>query len=180
MHRKILLPLLVLLVSSSICQEFLEGAQNQVESFRNEISQECPENCVSFYDGCNTCGCSEGRITFCTKMFCPEPNESKCLQYKQDLEDCPADCQVWNDGCNYCQCKEGKIQGCTKMYCEVKSEPKCVKSIGNEDEYSKRDKCPLDCSSWFDGCNNCRCSEGKILGCTRKHCQTYQEARCLQ
>jgi len=29
-----------------------------------------PQDCTSFYDGCNSCGAQNGRTTFCTMMYC--------------------------------------------------------------------------------------------------------------
>ena len=41
---------------------------------------------------------------------------------------------------------------------------------------------PVNCTSWFDGCNNCFVEDGKIGGCTRKFCpqEIMQESTCLQ
>lgn len=38
---------------------------------------------------------------------------------------------------------------------------------------------PLECESWFDGCNNCIVSEG-LLSCTKKFCENYEEPECLK
>ncbi|EDQ90607.1 uncharacterized protein MONBRDRAFT_31826 [Monosiga brevicollis MX1] len=50
-----------------------------------------PANCTSWFDGCNTCSVSaDGCIEYCTKRFCLEYQEPRCLCY--DCEDllCPA------------------------------------------------------------------------------------------
>lgn len=39
--------------------------------------------------------------------------------------------------------------------------------------------CTAGCSSWFDGCNTCRCVNGAIAGCTRKFCPVPQTPYCL-
>lgn len=39
---------------------------------------------------------------------------------------------------------------------------------------------PKDCTSWFDGCNNCSVENGKTTACTLMYCETYQEPKCLQ
>ena len=41
---------------------------------------------------------------------------------------------------------------------------------------------PINCVSWFDGCNNCSVSNGIIGACTRKYCTTDQlkSPRCLK
>jgi len=49
----------------------------------------CTNNCKTWYDGCNTCGCSN-KVEWCTKMFCSNPNkEVYCLEYmnSHDSED---------------------------------------------------------------------------------------------
>ena len=35
------------------------------------------------------------------------------------------------------------------------------------------------CNSYFDGCNTCTITDGKIAACTRKYCETPVEPRCL-
>merc|ERR1719433_2074230 len=100
----------------------------------------CEKGCISWNDGCNTCGCNDGKITYCTKRFCPKPykNEARCLKYgaEQGGDDdddgmakgkCPMDCSSWWNGCNRCTCQNGKIGGCTRMACKgKKSQPKCL------------------------------------------------------
>lgn len=41
---------------------------------------------------------------------------------------------------------------------------------------------PLDCNSWFDGCNTCQVKDGRILGCTKKVCKLNARIKpyCLQ
>ena len=39
---------------------------------------ECPKDCKTWYDGCNTCQCNDGKIGGCTKMFCPTPKQPYC------------------------------------------------------------------------------------------------------
>lgn len=36
-----------------------------------------------------------------------------------------------------------------------------------------------NCTSYFDGCNNCMIQSGQIGGCTRKYCETPTEPKCL-
>ena len=43
---------------------------------------ECPKNCTSWYNGCNTCQCKDGKIGGCTKMGCPTKKEPYCKKYK--------------------------------------------------------------------------------------------------
>ncbi|MFT4312660.1 MAG: Kazal-type serine protease inhibitor domain-containing protein [Candidatus Woesearchaeota archaeon] len=38
---------------------------------------------------------------------------------------------------------------------------------------------PSDCTTWFDGCNNCQVGEDGQLACTRMYCDELQEPQCL-
>ena len=48
-----------------------------------------PEDCESYFDGCNTCSLQkedpyyDGRMG-CTYMYCETPKEPKCLKYKTE------------------------------------------------------------------------------------------------
>ena len=41
---------------------------------------------------------------------------------------------------------------------------------------------PENCTSWFDGCNNCFVNDGKIGGCTRMYCapEMMKEPKCAK
>merc|ERR1712168_1590113 len=60
-----------------------------------------PEGGAFSIDGCNRCGCSEGKVTFCTMMACPE-------------DFCFID--YWKDPCNFCRCIDG-VGVCTEIGC---------------------------------------------------------------
>lgn len=50
------------------------------------IKKEIPNNCISWFDGCNTCGRSnDGGPMMCTLMACQEYDEPRCLEYVEDL-----------------------------------------------------------------------------------------------
>lgn len=38
-------------------------------------------NCISWYDGCNTCTVNNGRLGACTRMMCFREDTPRCLQY---------------------------------------------------------------------------------------------------
>ena len=40
-----------------------------------------PENCVSWFDGCNTCSVNNGMLGGCTRMMCFREDTPRCLQY---------------------------------------------------------------------------------------------------
>ncbi len=49
----------------------------------------CPRNCVSWYDGCNTCACQNGRTTSCTRRYCKRKTSSRCLKrYTKPIKNC--------------------------------------------------------------------------------------------
>ncbi|KAK9743920.1 Pacifastin inhibitor (LCMII) [Popillia japonica] len=47
-------------------------AVNEARSLPQGGGQTCNNPGGTFYDGCNTCGCSpQGTVTFCTLRYCP-------------------------------------------------------------------------------------------------------------
>ena len=40
-----------------------------------------PQNCVSWFDGCNTCSANNGVLGGCTRMMCFREDTPRCLQY---------------------------------------------------------------------------------------------------
>lgn len=47
-----------------------------------------PMDCVAFYDGCNSCGATNGKTTFCSMMYCmPEyTRQPYCTKFKDGRE----------------------------------------------------------------------------------------------
>jgi hypothetical protein len=45
------------------------------------VPNHIPSNCVSWYDGCNTCTTQNGIIGGCTRMMCFREDTPRCLQY---------------------------------------------------------------------------------------------------
>lgn len=82
--------------------------------------------CKSYFDGCNTCFVSDGKIGWCTKMYCENPEEPKCLVEQENNIDL-GKCESYFDGCNNCSVVDWKLSACTLMYCETPTEPKCLK-----------------------------------------------------
>ena len=52
--------------------DFFECVENQVT---------IPENCATFYDGCNTCQVRNGEPEICTLMYCYTTNTPYCMSY---------------------------------------------------------------------------------------------------
>ena len=40
-----------------------------------------PDNCATWFDGCNTCSVNNGQLGACTLMYCHTNNEAKCTSY---------------------------------------------------------------------------------------------------
>ena len=43
-----------------------------------------PDNCVTWYDGCNTCQVRNGRADICTLMYCFQQAEPYCMHFTTD------------------------------------------------------------------------------------------------
>jgi len=50
------------------------------------ISKKIPNNCASWYDGCNTCTVRKGKVNMCTIMMCIRQGPSYCKSYHTDDE----------------------------------------------------------------------------------------------
>lgn len=40
---------------------------------------EYPKNCLSWYDGCNTCNIVNGALSICTEMYCFTRDNPECI-----------------------------------------------------------------------------------------------------
>ncbi len=49
-----------------------------------EEACEIPNNCLTWNDGCNTCGVNQGKITMCTEMYCFAQGTPECMVYEPD------------------------------------------------------------------------------------------------
>ncbi|HCB51980.1 TPA: hypothetical protein DEP21_05480 [Patescibacteria group bacterium] len=108
----------------------------------------------------------------------------------------PANCTSRFDGCNTCFVESGNIGGCTRMACEIQQEPKCIQFTPTKEEIQTptidqetslatetpetMSTIPANCTSRFDGCNNCSVENGKTTACTLMYCETPQEPKCTQ
>lgn len=85
-------------------------------------------NCETFFDGCNHCMVTEGRIMGCTRMACPEMKEPKCVKFQEAPTVDLSNCERYFDGCNTCGVENGEVTECTEMACakEDMKAPKCL------------------------------------------------------
>ncbi len=151
------------------------GYLNISVSKNTEISQEVDlTDCISYFDGCNTCMVEDWEIVWCTKMFCETPSEPMCLEYKRTWMDL-TDCVSYFDGCNTCTVQDGRPHACTLMYCETPTEPKCLEKRSDIKEIDL-----TNCLSYFDGCNNCGVENGQLTFCTLMYCEKPTEPKCTQ
>lgn len=120
------------------CNQISEKTEYNSESRQTMIS----ENCVSFFDGCNTCNRIEGSTdAACTRMFCETYEQPKCLDNEETNNDketitynsesrqtmIPATCKTFFDGCNTCnKTDDWENAACTMMFCETYEQPKCL------------------------------------------------------
>lgn len=51
-----------------------------------EVVSAIPENCQTWFDGCNNCMVTDGEAIACTRKFCPPEmmQESKCVAFAED------------------------------------------------------------------------------------------------
>jgi len=43
-----------------------------------------PDNCATWFDGCNTCQVNDGKAEICTLMYCFTQNKPKCMNFLKD------------------------------------------------------------------------------------------------
>ena len=65
----------------------------------------------------------------------------------------------------------------------IVNESNTTDSENHKEEILKQDlqeaKIPLNCSYWFDGCNECYVEAGEIVDCSRRECEVYEKPKCL-
>ena len=132
-----------------------------------------PVDCVTWFDGCNSCGVENGNIQYCSERFCAadQMEAPYCSQF------------LGND-----------IPGLSRIY-EVEPKEKRLPPV--PDDYIVNDgdrpvssgdpvlptppEPPAGCERWFDGGNACEVVDGEIEACTEKMCdlENEEEPRCL-
>ena len=58
-----------------------EGIIFNIEPPQHENHNTIPQSCATWYDGCNTCMVSQGKIRGCTRMMCFRKSEPYCRGY---------------------------------------------------------------------------------------------------
>lgn len=149
-----------------------------------------PMRCEIWNDGCNDCEKTDlGYL--CPPKTCATMGMGYCRQYDRvtqpriiELEEAqkqipPANCQRWFDGCNTCAHFANGGSSCTLMACESYAQPKCLDESNPPRLEPMDPKIPLNCTSWFDGCNTCAVVNGNSTVCTQRECMSLpSEAYC--
>jgi hypothetical protein len=150
-------------------------------------TQQIPNNCISWFDGCNTCSVNNGKIGGCTMMMCFQQGTPECRAYDQGHRRLSEHYSSENEICG------GFMPA--RLIKECLPGLECVNTMGpmiaDAPGVCKRD-CPKlspsrdmygncvepGCRTWFDGCNNCLVGERGQLGCTEMFCQNPTIAHC--
>tara|TARA_B110000858_G_C17786739_1_gene467650 strand:- start:921 stop:1940 length:1020 start_codon:yes stop_codon:yes gene_type:complete len=153
---------------------------------------EIPENCLSYFDGCNTCSVENGQLQACTLMYCFQQGTPECRQYSNIICNSDKDCSE-TQFCRLNQCVDfsginERCGGFTLPEYQTRCNPslECVNTMGPMIadapgkclELCKHDQardgygnCIEDnCNVWFDGCNQCRLDGS----CTEMFCNPEQ------
>jgi len=147
-----------------------------------------PYSCEVWNDGCNDCKQTDSGY-ICPPKNCATMRMGYCRVEKDasDVGDMapprnvkprptrPANCQRWFDGCNTCAAQpNGVSTTCTMMACEIYDEPRCLEAKKPDIEILSTPEIPLNCQSWFDGCNGCAVENGQLTFCTERACSPDQ------
>ena len=90
MKKAIFIFAILLLISGCTTSTKPEENANDVDLKGVQDQSENPlENCLQYYDGCNTCGVVDGKISFCTERYCVDGSDglAKCTKYKDEVSD---------------------------------------------------------------------------------------------
>ncbi len=66
-----------------LCKEYCSNGVNRDDN-GNCISQvkiTIPNNCLTWYDGCNTCMVNNGILGACSRIMCFRIDTPRCIQY---------------------------------------------------------------------------------------------------
>jgi len=133
---------------------------DEVKSEKPRQMAEIPANCESWFDGCNTCGVQNGKLTFCTQRECmSNPTAAYCKSFTKD--EVPAHAQP-----------DDQLPAISPG----RNSEERVDIPSSGDFYSQDDSpsIPVNCISWYDGCNTCGVENGALTFCTEMACVNSQ------
>lgn len=75
-----------------VMESYPEKCMHEGVTYTNVIEEqkiEIPENCETWFDGCNNCLVGPGDALACTRKFCPPEftKEPKCVKFAEEIED---------------------------------------------------------------------------------------------
>lgn len=151
------------------------------------VLQYCSNGCTSYFDGCNFCSCQSTTEAICTLMACSEYKEDYCSECESNKvwSDCASECDLTCENPDL-ECTERCVAKCacpedlpiwnekeciTLAECSITEEPETTVDL--YDKY-----CNNNCTSYYDGCNICTCSEGTSI-CTLRFCSEMEDDYCI-
>ena len=119
------------------------------------------------YQWCETTQkCQRSWSEPCPALSSSDSSERCHIGYCEDPNDCPT-------------CEDGYECHSESMVCAGTCYGKCVKTESKKESTTESDTgIPVNCVSWYDGCNTCQVREGTIVGCTRMMCFRKGESHC--
>mmetsp|Transcript_22860 Transcript_22860/g.90652 ORF Transcript_22860/g.90652 Transcript_22860/m.90652 type:complete len:444 (+) Transcript_22860:207-1538(+) len=141
-----------------------------------------PENCISWFDGCNWCGLDwEAGEMWCTEMWCEVLDEPRCecdTLFDARGNCVETECAKWYDGCATCAVDwtAGELR-CDEQPCGDQTDAaRCL----CDTMLDHNGNCiEAECANWNDGCNDCGVNwETGQLACTERACFTLNEPFC--
>mmetsp|Transcript_4112 Transcript_4112/g.12358 ORF Transcript_4112/g.12358 Transcript_4112/m.12358 type:complete len:321 (+) Transcript_4112:55-1017(+) len=101
----------------------VEGCDTVVQLGSECVLPPCPKGCASWFDGCNTHICRDGKVLGTTRKLCSTVEAARCLAPE---ERCPEDCAKYNFGCDACTCgADNVVDKCDGRVCVTTNEPFC-------------------------------------------------------
>jgi len=139
----------------------------------------------TWQEDCNRCKCTDNLLPGCTKKLCVTPTISQQRTTATNL--CGSDERgvprvvgdTWQEDCNRCRCTDNLVPGCTKRFCGAFPQPPTPSQpTSSAPRISQQNRCGIDergvprvaGDTWKEDCNDCRCTDNLVPGCTRKLC----------
>ncbi|MFT4310595.1 MAG: Kazal-type serine protease inhibitor family protein [Candidatus Woesearchaeota archaeon] len=123
-----------------------------------------PDDCKSWFDGCNTCMIDEDGMMACTRIFCETPGEPYCMSDIVCSEEYAPVCG--NDGVTY-------SNSCFAQRVGVAHEGACVYVCSEEQKQATM--CTME---FFPVCGNDNVTYGNACAACSSGVDTYTDGEC--
>jgi len=146
-----------------------------------EIQPQCPPdwNPVCGIDGTTyTSECMAGDVEIAFEGECAEDIQRACEGLDGNWIDEAKECTSISK--EACENLGGNFNECASACRNDPDAQICTAQCVLVCEFSDSQAIPADCTSWFDGCNNCFVADGQIGGCTKMYCEIMEEPKCLE